>query len=92
MLNRTEKLAALRALRLVGLAMGAAGATAFAAASTHVACEDAPQSGIHAYSPARADGGIQAPGLIFSRSYYLGRDPDAAIRFQPVRGGWYGTR
>jgi hypothetical protein len=63
-----------------------------AAAPTHMASEATPQSDIHAYSPARADTGIQTLGLIFSRGYYVGRDPDAAIRFQLVRGGWYGTR
>jgi hypothetical protein len=92
MLNRTEKIAALRAPIMADLVIGAAGSTAFAAAPAHMASKDAQQSGIHAYSPARADTGIQTPGLIFSRGYYVGRDPDAAIRSQLVRDGWYGTR
>jgi hypothetical protein len=59
MLNRTEKIAALRAPIMAGLVIGAAGSTAFAAAPAHMASKDAPQSGIHAYSSARANTGIQ---------------------------------
>jgi hypothetical protein len=60
MLNRTEKIAALRAPIMAGLVIGAAGSTAFAAAPAHMAAsKDAQQSGIHASSPARADTGIQ---------------------------------
>jgi hypothetical protein len=92
MFNRTEKILTLRTLLLAGLAMGTVSSTAFAAAPAHMASKDAQQSGVHAYSPARANTGIQTTGPIISRGYYVGQDPDLSIRFQLVRDGWYGSR
>ena len=92
MFNRIDKTLTLRALALAGLAMGAVTSTAFAAAPAHMASKDAQQPGVHAYSPARANTGIQTTAPIFSRGYYVGQDPDPAIRLQLVRDGWYGSR
>jgi hypothetical protein len=92
MFNRNEKTLTLCALMLVGLAMASANSAAFAAAPAHMASKDAQQSVVHSYSPNRANTGIQTPGPIFNRGYYVGQDPDAAIRFQLARDGWYGSR
>jgi len=92
MFNRIEKTLTLRALALAGLAMGMVTSTAFAAAPVHMASKDTQQPGIHAYSPARTNTGIQTTGPIFSRGYYVGQDPDPSIRLQLVRDGWYGNR
>ena len=92
MFNRIEKTMMLCALMLGGMAMGAANSAAFAAAPAHMASEDARQSVVHSYSPSRASTGIQTPGPIFNRGYYVGQDPDPAIRFQLARDGWYGSR
>jgi hypothetical protein len=92
MFNRIEKTIMLCALMLAGIAMGAANSAAFAAAPAHMASKDVQQSVIHSYSPSRASSGIQTPGPIFNRGYYLGQDPDPTIRLQLVRDGWYGTR
>src|SRR5262245_23516700 len=91
MLNRIEKTLTLCALMLAGLAMGAANSAAFAAAPAHMASKDAQQSVVHSYSPSRANTGIQTPGPIFNRGYYVGQDPDPTIRFQLARDGWYGV-
>jgi hypothetical protein len=92
MLNRIEKTLTLGALMLAGLAVGAANSAAFAAAPAHMASKDAQQSVVHSYWPSRANTGIQTPGPIFNRGYYVGQDPDPAIRFQLARDGWYGSR
>ena len=47
---------------------------------------------VHSYSPGHSDTGIQTSGPIFSKGYYVGQDPDLAIRFQLLRDGFYGTR
>jgi hypothetical protein len=92
MFNPIEKTMMHCALVLAGLATGAANSAAFAAAPAHMASKDAQQSVVHSYSPSRANTGIQTPGPIFNRGYYVGQDPDPAIRFQLARDGWYGSR
>jgi hypothetical protein len=92
MFNRIENTLVLRALMLAGLTIGATNSAAFAAAPAHMASKDAQQSVVHSYSPSRANTGIQTPGPIFNRGYYVGQDPDPAIRFQLARDGWYGSR
>jgi hypothetical protein len=88
----SKKTLMLRALMLAGVAVGMANSAALAAAPAHMASKDVHQSGVHSYSPNRANIGIQTPGPIFNGGYYVGQDPDAAIRFQLVRDGWYGSR
>jgi hypothetical protein len=89
MFNRIEKALTLRSLMLAAAVMGSASSSAFATAPAHMA---ARADGVHTYSPNRASTDIQMSGPIFSRGYYLGQDPDASIRFQLLRDGFYGTR
>jgi hypothetical protein len=92
MFNRIGKTWTLCTLILAGLAMGAANSAAYAAASAHMASKEAQQSVVNSYAPDRANTGIETPGPIFNRGYYVGQDPDPTIRFQLLRDGWYGSR
>jgi hypothetical protein len=91
MFNRIEKALTPRGFAFAGLFVGSLTSTAFAVAPAHAASRDAQMS-IHSYSPGHSDTGIQTSGPIFSKGYYVGQDPDLAIRFQLLRDGFYGTR
>jgi|307.fasta_scaffold117791_2 hypothetical protein len=90
MFNRIENALRLCTFAVAGLFVGSLASTAFAAAPSQVA--SMPPGVVHSYSPGHADTGIQTSGPIFSKGYYVGQDPDLAIRFQLLRDGWYGTR
>jgi len=96
MFNRIEKALTPRGFAFAGLFVASLTSTAFALAPAHAASRDAQMSmqpgAVHSYSPGRSDTGIQTSGPIFSKGYYVGQDPDLAIRFQLLRDGFYGTR
>src|SRR5215831_649832 len=89
MFNRIEKALTPRGFAFAGLFVGSLSSTAFAVAPAHAASQP---SAVHSYSPGHFDTGIQTSGPIFSKGYYVGQDPDLAIRFQLLRDGFYGTR
>ena len=89
MFNRIEKALTPRGFAFAGLFVGSLTSTAFAVAPAHAASQP---GAVHSYSPGRSDTGIQTTGPIFSKGYYVGQDPDLAIRFQLLRDGFYGTR
>jgi len=96
MSNRIEKTLTLGALMLAGVVMGSVTSAAFAAAPGHVASKNAQLSarvnGAYGYAQGRANTGIQTSGAVYSRGYYVGQDPDPAIRFQLLRDAWEGSR